>query len=155
MRRAFPLAVGVAASLLLAASAAATIVPQKGIAGVRIGMNPPRVRLVLGNPLRADHVKNEFGAATVWRYRRLQVTFQGDRSVTAVSTTRRSERTASGVGVGSSEAQLKAGVKGLTCKTESGVRYCYLGKFLAGHRVTDFFLKRGKVSRVAIGVVID
>jgi hypothetical protein len=51
--------------------------------------------------------------------------------------------------------QLKAGVKGLTCKTESGFRHCSLGKFQAGRRVTDFVVKRGKVSRVDVGVVID
>lgn len=69
-----------------------------------------------------------------------------------MSTTRRSERTATGVGVGSTETRLKAGLKGLTCKTENGFRHCYLGKFLAGRHVTDFLVKHGKVSRVGVGV---
>ena len=43
----------------------------------------------------------------------------------------------------------------MKCATDSGFRHCYLGKFRAGRRVTDFAIKRGKVSRVDVGVVID
>ena len=155
MVRAFPVAAVLVLALALTSATGAFIVPQNGIAGVRIGMKPGKVRSVLGQPLGEDHIKSQFGAATVFRYRGLQVTFQGDVPVvTKVSTTRRSERTKSGVGVGSTEAQLN-GIRGLTCKSESGFRHCYLGKFRAGHRVTDFIVKRGKVTRVDVGIVID
>ena len=76
-------------------------------------------------------------------------------TLTGVSTTRTSERTASGIGVGSTEAQVKAKIKGVKCATDGGFRHCYLGKFRAGRRVTDFAIKRGKVSRADVGVVID
>jgi hypothetical protein len=155
MHRLFLIGAAGLAAAVLACPAAATIIPQKGIAGVRIGMTPGKVRSVLGAALSEDHVKSEFGAATVFRYRGLQVTFQGGGPVTNMSTTRRGERTANGVGVGSTEAQVKAKVKGVTCKTDSGFRHCYLGKLSAGYRVTDFSIKRGKVSRVDVGVVID
>jgi hypothetical protein len=75
--------------------------------------------------------------------------------VTSVTTTRTTERTAAGIGIGSTEAQVKAKIKGVKCATDSGFRHCYLGKLSAGHRVTDFAIKRGKVSRVDVGVVID
>jgi hypothetical protein len=44
----------VVAALILAfpATASATIVPQRGMAGVRLGMTQERVRSILGEPLR-------------------------------------------------------------------------------------------------------
>jgi hypothetical protein len=110
---------------------------------------------VLGKPTTVKRGSNDFGKYAIYNYAALQVTFQGNTTVTAISTSRTSERTASGVGPGSTEAQLKAKLKGLTCKTESGFRHCYLGKFLVGHRVTDFTIVRGKVTRVNVGLVID
>jgi hypothetical protein len=142
-------------AVLWASTAAATIVPQKGIAGVRIGMTKGKVRSVLGKPLSVKRGSNDFGRYTIFRYGRLQVLFQGNAAVTSVSTTRRSERTLSGVGVGSTEAQVEATVKGVKCRTDSGFRHCYVGRFGAGQRVTDFSIKRGKVTRVDVGVVID
>jgi hypothetical protein len=155
MRRAFPLAAAAAVACVIAASADAAIVPQKGIAGVTIGMTQGKVRAVLGVPKSVKRGTNDFGKYTVFHYSGLQVNFQGNATVTDVSTTRTGERTASGVGVGSTEAQVKAKVKGVKCETNSGFRHCYLGKLGAGHRVTDFSIKRGKVSRVDVGVVID
>ncbi len=145
----------VALALAFAAAAGATIVLQKGIAGVRIGMSQTKVRSVLHKPLAVEHGKNAFGRYTELVYDGLVVTFQGNTAVTNISTTRITELTASGVGVGSTEAQLKAKVKGLTCKTEHRSRHCFLGKFLAGRRVTDFAIKRHRVTRVDVGLVID
>ena len=118
-------------------------------------MTQAKVRSVLGAPTTVKHGANDFGKYTIYHYAALQVTFQGNKTVTAVSTSRTGERTAGGVGPGSTEAQLKAKLKGLTCKTESGFRHCYLGKFLAGHRVTDFRIVRGKVTLAEVGFVID
>lgn len=144
-----------ASALALAAAAGATIVPQKGIAGVKIGMSQTKVRSVLHKPLAVEHGKNAFGRYTELVYDGLVVTFQGNSSATNISTTRTTELTASGVGVGSTEAQLKVKVKGLTCKTEHRFRHCFLGKFRAGRRITDFSIKRSRVNRVDVGLVID
>jgi hypothetical protein len=143
------------AVLVSAAVASAAIVPQRGIAGVRLEMTRAQVRAVLGAPRRAVHGSNEFGSFTVYRYRGLRITFQGNRRVTDVFTTRPGERTARGVGVGSTEAQVRARVAGIHCRTESGFRHCFVGRFLPGRRVTDFRIRRGRVTSVDVGFVVD
>jgi hypothetical protein len=155
VRRAFPIAAAAVAAVVVAASASAAIVPQQGIAGVKIGMTQAKVRSVLGAPKSVKHGSNDFGKYTILKYGGLQALFQGNATLTSVSTTRTSERTASGIGVGSSEGQVKAKIKGVKCVSDSGFRHCYLGRFTAGHRVTDFAIKRGKVTRVDVGLVID
>jgi hypothetical protein len=153
VRRAFLLAAVVV--FVSASTATATIVPQRGIAGVTIGMSQSAVKSVLGRPGSIERGKNEFGRWTILRYPGLGVTFQGIRSATYIMTRRATERTARGIGVGSPEAQVKARVPGVKCKTEFRRRHCYVGEFRPGRRVTDFTIKRGRVTRVGIGVVID
>ena len=148
-------AVALLAALACAAVAAAAIVPQRGIAGVRLGMTKAQVRATLGAPRSAAHGSNEFGSFTIFRYRGLRVTFQGNRTVTNVFTTRAGERTARGVGVGSTVAQVRAKVAGVRCRTESGFRHCFVGQFLPGRRITDFRIRNGRVSSVDVGFVID
>ena len=133
----------------------ATIVPQQSIAGVRLQMSQAAVRGRLGTPIRIVRGSNEFGRFTEFRYPALRVSFQGNSAVTNISTTRRSERTARGVGVGSTEREVRARVRGVQCKTEFGFRHCFLGRFLPGGRVTDFQIRRGRVIRIDIGFVID
>jgi hypothetical protein len=142
-------------ALVSAAVASAAIVPQRGIAGVRLEMTKAQVRATLGAPRSAVHGSNEFGSFTIFRYRGLRITFQGNRAVTDVFTTRPTERTARGVGVGSTEGQVRAKVAGLRCRTESGFRHCFVGRFLPGRRVTDFRIRHGRVTSVDIGFVID
>jgi hypothetical protein len=136
-------------------AASAAIVPQRGIAGVRLEMTKAQVRAVLGAPAAVVHGSNDFGSFTAYRYRGLRVTFQGNRTVTSVFTTRTSERTAAGVGVGSTEGQVRAKVAGVRCRTEGGFRHCFVGRFLPGKRVTDFRIKRGHVASVQVAFVLD
>ena len=138
-----------------AAAASAAIVPQRGIAGVHLAMTKAQVRAVLGAPRRAVHGSNEFGSFTVYRYRGLRVTFQGNRTVTSILTTRATERTAAGVGIGSTEGQVRAKVAGVRCRSESGFRHCFVGRFLPGRRVTDFRIRRGHVTSVQVAFVLD
>lgn len=148
------LALGV---LVAAAHAGATILPQQGMAGVKLEMTKKQVRAALGEPLGIRRGKNDFGPYTEFRYPFLvSVFFQGDRTVTSVRTSGRKERTAQGIGVGSTEMDVKRKVPGARCKTFlGGFRQCFVGSFRPGTRVTDFQIKRGRVVRVDVGFVID
>ncbi len=142
-------------ALVAAQGANAIIIPQKGMAGVRLGMTQAKVRAVLGPPKTIFKGKNEFGRFTNFNYARVQVSFQGNQRVTNLRTQHREEKTRGGVGFGTTERLLRARVRGLRCKTEYGFRHCWLGAFLAGRRVTNFMLSGGRVSRIDIGFVID
>jgi hypothetical protein len=145
------------ALLTAAAPAGAVIRPQKGMAGVRLDMTESRVRAELGDPSRTVRGRNIFGPYTELRYSGgLRVVFQGNRGVTAVSTTGRDERTARGAGVGSSEGFVRRKVGRVRCESfPGGIRSCHVGSFSPGRRVTDFRIRRGRVTRVVVGYVID
>jgi hypothetical protein len=145
-----------AAFLLPAASADAMIQVDRGIAGARLGNSRAEVRAALGTPSKVTSGTNDFGPWVNYRYPGgIRVMFQGRTQVTSVSTSGRGDRTSRGVGVGSTEASVKARVKGVKCETIVSIRSCHTGDFLAGRRVTDFRIKGGKVTSVAVGFVID
>ena len=157
MRRFLPAAVLTAASLVLVAPAAATIDLQHGIAGVEVGMSQKQVRARHGSPRQIKRGRDAFGAYTTYVYTklRLTVTFQGNRSVSSVVTTSRREQTISGVGVGSTEIDVKTSLLHVHCRTDAGRRHCFIGQFRPGKRVTDFTLRRGRVTSVTVGLVLD
>ncbi len=154
MTRAGILIVVLAFALVLATSAGSVIVPQRSIGGVKIGMTQAQVKAVLGTP-RVKRGSNDFGSYVTFLYTGYTVHFQGVTNVTQIDTSSRKERTASGVGVGSTKAQVKVGVAGVKCEGPASAGHCYLGKFVPGAHVTDFFLKNGKVTNVIVGIVID
>jgi hypothetical protein len=131
------------------------VVPQHAIRGVSLGMTRAAVVRTLGRPAHVSHRTNDLGPYTELTYRGLRITFAFDRGVSQIESTSPRDRTARGVGVGSSEAAVRRGVHGVTCRTESGVRHCSLGVFAAGRVVTDFFLRGGRVRRVVVGRVLD
>jgi hypothetical protein len=144
------------AALALPASASALVQVDRGIAGARIGSTPAQVHAALGRPASVARGRNDFGGFVEERYAGgIRVLYSGSRTVTLVDTTGLGDRTARGVGVGSTEAQVRARVSGVRCATEAGIRHCHTGSFRAGQRVTDFFLRAGRVWRVSVGVVID
>lgn len=145
------------AALVVVPAGAATIVINKGIGGVRLGMTQPMVRGAIGDPAKRQTGTNDFGPYTILTYKQpaIRITFQGNVGATAIVTTSRSERTSRGIGVGSTEAAVKAKVAGVKCKTEPGLRHCWVGAFLPGRTVTDFWIRKGRVSRVVVGIVID
>jgi hypothetical protein len=156
-RRVLSFTVAMICVLVWAPAALAIIQVQRGISGVALGMTPAQVKAGLGAPPKVKKGTNDFGKFTQYLYAggSLTVTFQGNSNVTGVAISGQTDRTATGVGVGSTEAAVKKGVKGVSCHTTLGTRSCDVGKLLPGHRVTDFLLKAGKVARVTVGFVID
>ncbi len=154
--RPFPLLWPVLLSALVFSSAgAAAIVPQHSIAGVSIGMSEKQIRAKLGPPSRVRTGSNDFGPWRQLVYRRVLVSFQGWNEVTGLRTTLPTQRTAGGLGVGSTLAQLRKGLTGETCRREFGVHHCWVGRWDAGRIVTDFRLEKERVSSVSIARVID
>src|SRR3954464_15157627 len=98
-----------AAVLLPAASAGAMIQVDRGIAGARLGNSRAEVRAALGTPSSTKSGTNDFGPWVRYTFGGgIRVFFQGRTSVTSVDTTGLGDRTSKGVGVGSSEASVKA-----------------------------------------------
>src|SRR5215210_5860214 len=93
-------------ALLAAQSAAATIRPQYGMSRVVLGMTKTQVRARLGAPIGTG--AGRFYYARVW------VGFRLGR-VVEVTTTRSTERTASGIGVDSAEADVRRVYPSVVC----------------------------------------
>jgi len=144
-------------ALVVPPAASALIQIDRGIAGARIGNTKAQVRTALGTPTRVRNATNEFGPFTVFRYRGgIRVTFQGRTTVTAVSTTGLGDRTARGVGVGSTGQAVRQRVPGVTCEpVPGGRRFCQTGEGRPGQRITAFFIRNGRVTSVTVGRVID
>jgi hypothetical protein len=159
--RTLTLALAVLAALLWTGAASATIIPQRSIADIALKMTGDQVKAVAGEPDRIHHGMNDFGNFTVYKYRRLKVTFlgsPGSQQVTAVSTTRRRQETPLGIHVGSTETALHTAYPGAHCRTESSdFRHCWTGHFQAGRRVTDYRIGilSGRVKLITVGFVID
>jgi hypothetical protein len=155
--RKFPLfaAVIVAVALALPVAAESTIVPQVGIGGVRLGMSQAKVRATLGKPISVTRGSNDFGPYATFKYNGYRVHFQGLTAVTQVETTTPKEKTASGLGVGSTKAQVQAKLSGVKCEGPRAGGHCYLGQFLPGKHITDFSFRNGRVWNVTVGIVID
>lgn len=137
-----------------------SLVPQGSIRGVKVGMTLTQVRERLGNPTSNRATRHPIlGLTRTLRYGQLTVSLDGRANtapVTAVVTGSRADRTASGLGVGSTERQLRSGLRGLKCETSLGYRTCVLGVLRPGRLVTDFSLSTsGRVKRVTLGRVID
>jgi len=132
-----------------------TIVPQRGMMEATLGMSRSRVTSILGTPVKVRHAGNILGAYTVYRYKGVSVIFQGNRKATTYTTHSRRLETVDGVGVGSTEAEVKAGLPGTKCRTMFGERSCLYGFQRPGKRLTTFLFKKGLVSRVTVGFVFE
>lgn len=154
------LLLALAAMLLVPATAGATIVPQEGMKGVRLGMTVEAVQDELGEPSESTIERDEIiGRVRVLRYGLTEMSFDGTRSsskMLSVTTTSKAERLSNGIGIGSTRAAVDAKVKRATCRVEFGLDHCYIGSFVPGRVVTDFLIsKTGKVKRIVVGRVID
>lgn len=136
------LAISAAGITLLAVQpAVATIRPQHGMSRVVLGMTKAQVRARLGAPI--GNGAGRFYYARVW------VGFRLGR-VAEITTTRSTERTASGIGVDSSEADVRRAYPSVVCAPSAGFRRCRLGSGKPGSRATDFLLGHGRVLQVTV-----
>jgi len=140
MRRLLALA-AVGLSLFAAQSAAATIRPQHGMSRVVLGMTKTQVRARLGSP-------GAIGGGHFY-YPRVWVGFRLGHAV-EITTTRSTERTASGVGVDSTEAAVRRSYPAVVCAPFGGFRRCRLGSGEPASRATDFMLGHGRVLQVTV-----
>jgi hypothetical protein len=149
-----------AVALIVVPAASAKIHVQKSIAGIALERTAAAVIAKKGAPDADKIVPNEIlGQQRKMRYGKTRVYFAGtDDSATVIGlvTKSRGQRTNTGVGVGSTEADVVAAVRRVRCKTEFGFRHCFRGRFEPGRRVTDFAISGGgRVIRVTVGFVID
>jgi hypothetical protein len=139
MRR--TLAALVACSLFVAAPTGAVIRPQHGMSRVVLGMTKAQVQARLGRPIGS-------GGGRVY-YARVWVGFRVGR-VAEITTTRSTERTASGIGVDSSEAAVRLAYPSVVCAPAAGFRRCRLGSGQPGTSATDFLIGHGRVLQISI-----
>ena len=120
------------AALCLAGAAGATIKPGRGMSRVELGMTAAQVQAKLGRPVAKGGWK--------WYYARVTVTFR-NRRVVELMTTRSTERLANGLGVDSTEAQVRSAFPRAQCAPMPPFyRRCRLGTGAPGSRVTDFIV---------------
>jgi hypothetical protein len=136
------------------------IVVQSSIRGIALGMTPTEVRDELGGPKASVVTPNPIiGKVRIWRYSGLRIMFDGvgrGRSVLAVTSTSKGDRTAAGIGVASRELDVQRLVRGVRCATRYGYRSCTVGGEKAGQITTDFSISgTGKVTRVTLSRVVD
>lgn len=143
MRRTLALVLA-GAVLALPATAAATIRPQHGMSGIVLGMTKAQVQAKLGRPVGQGGGR--------WYYARVWVGFRNGR-VTEISTTRSTERLANGLGVDSTEAQVRRAFPRAVCAPWSVYRRCRFGSGAPGTRATDFIIGRGRVLQITISLL--
>ena len=144
------------AFLTLTAEASAMIQIDRGIAGARLGASPAQVRAALGKPTKTSSGRNDFGPWLRYTFAGgIGVFFQGRKEVTSVQTTGLGDRTAKGVGIGSTQDDVVKNVPRVKCETVETSLTCHTRDLLPGQRVTDFRIEDGKVVRVTVGIVID
>jgi hypothetical protein len=142
-----------------AAPAGATIVVGKSIGGLKLGMRQSQARAKLVAPPQKSTVRNEItGPQVKLSWPGIFALFITGDALNQVETTLPTERTPSGVGVGSKLAAVKAGLKGEHCAKVVTAYLCSVGGQNAGDVVTDFFFTggaTGRVTRVVVGTVVD
>jgi hypothetical protein len=143
------------AALVVAPTADAVVVPQRSIAGIRLGMTQAQVKRVLGKPKQIQRGRNGFGRFVAFQYQNLRVFFQGTLRVTSISTTRRGERTQNGIGIGSTERAVRKKVRGVHCSGIPNLRLCEVGVAKPGRRLTTFFVRNGRVATISLALVVD
>jgi hypothetical protein len=151
--------------LVCAAPAGAVIVPQKGMAGVKLGDCIERAIKVLGFPDRTfgSHDFAGFKESYYYNARALKLEFrQGPGqclTMTSIRTRGAEERTKEGVGKGTTRKELRAKLSGEKCRTfkqPKRIRICWLGSTTPSKPMTEFRIdSKGRVNNVSVKTVID
>lgn len=136
-----------AGALALVAPALAHITVNRSIGGIGLGMTTGEVRARLGAPTLSTATGGS--RDLVYRDRGLVVTLSGSR-VVIVSTRNRHERTARGVGPGSTLGALRARLPSARCGEKAGVAFCRTGSIRPGRRSTTFQMEGGRVVTVTV-----
>jgi hypothetical protein len=154
-------------SLLLVAPAGAVIVPGKGMAGVKLGQCIEDVVAVIGEPDRTFGKTEPTGEfVESYKYDKLGIIIRfyhgpGECLVAGEFFTAASkERTAEGVGKGTTRRTLKKKLEHVKCETfrqgKRKIRSCHIGKFTPSKRVTEFRMTaKGRVGTISVRVVSD
>ena len=152
--------IAVTGVLCIAPAGAGAILPQRGIAGVELGMTPAQVRRVSCPPDRYVTVQKD--AVITYRrwiydWHKLRVGLIGTTGakLTVLNVTTRSpkEQTGRGARVGITEASLRQQHSGVTCTSYHRVRTCALG--IPGRRQTGFVIRGGRVERIVVADVFE
>jgi hypothetical protein len=152
----------VVVGLLLASASASSalgnahlLVLNRSMAGVKIGDSVTRLHRILGPPKAVRNEPNEItGSMRVDVYGKLSFS-SFDGSILAMKTTRRSIRTRSGIGVGTTKRRLEREFPGMSCFGRTCTIVAGGGVATIGKRVTSFRLRNGVVRFVVVGRVID
>jgi hypothetical protein len=150
----------VSLSLVLAAPAGAVIVPQKGMAGARLGQCIDTVLAKLGPPDKTFGKREPTGEfVETYTYKKLGIKvrfFQGPGSCLVAGeffTSKGRERTAEGVGKGTMRKTLKAKLRHVKCDRK---RSCHIGSFTPSKKVTEFRIdSKGRISTISVRYVVD
>lgn len=139
--------------LAFPALAGARIVVNQSIAGINLGVSKAYVLKHFGPPAQKKVVSGQ----TLWSYfgRKLVVGVRNGR-VTEVFTQNPGQKTASGIGVGSSIAAVKSHIKGVRCQhvpNFMGQECITVAKHGANEWTSDFHVDNGKVSSVLVNIL--
>jgi hypothetical protein len=148
-----------AAFVSLASVAVASIVIQKSIAGVRLGVSENDVVATLGQPRHTTNLGSSGNPAgqpqKALDYGLTDVTITGG-VVTEVKTTSQWQKTSNNVRVGISETALRSKVAGLSCHGSGYRRFCIKGALLPGKPITTFSISaKKKVKAISLATIID
>jgi hypothetical protein len=136
------------------------IVAGASIGAARLDMSREELEAALGEPQDEQRSQGEIGGPTIDLAfpDDLEVRLSADdpQEVTSVETTSDDYATASGIGVGTSMADLQREYPRAECDPPGEIRICRVGGSTdLSKPVTDFFVSNDAVTRVSIGYIVD